>query len=266
MKFIIEISAKGFDGKVDAEALQKALAGAAQTAASIVERHVDQRNRDFARLRQQGEKVIQGLQALLEGDVTVRLDVRHNEPFSVTTAAPKAPAPRREARVNGEASTVTGAKQRILDALAWLEAVRIDRADKVQLALLADQSPTSSGYANNLGALRSAGLIEYPAGGQVQLTAAGRGQANTPDAPPTTADLHDTLKRRLPGAQWRIVETLIGKYPHALDRGALADLSGQSHRSSGYANNLGALRSLGFIDYPNRGEVIALPVLFLEGR
>jgi hypothetical protein len=30
------------------------------------------------------------------------------------------------------------------------------------------------------------------------------------------------------------------------------------------ANNLGRLRSLGLIDYPRPGQVVALPVLFLE--
>lgn len=34
--------------------------------------------------------------------------------------------------------------------------------------------------------------------------------------------------------------------------------------SSGYTNNLGALRSLGLVDYPRPGRVVALPVLFLE--
>ena len=42
--------------------------------------------------------------------------------------------------------------------------------------------------------------------------------------------------------------------------------SGSSSTSSAYANNLGRLRSLGLIDYPDRGHVVALPVLFLEER
>lgn len=170
------------------------------------------------------------------------------------------PAPRPAA----DLSAMGSAKQRILDALAWLEAAGIDRAEKVQLALLADQSPKSSGYANNLGALRSGGLIDYPGPAQVALTAAGRAAANAPERPPTTEDLHRTLENRLDAPKWRILKVLIGYYPEAIDRGALAAESGQSANSSGYANNLGALRSLGFIDYPAGGQVVALPVLFLE--
>lgn len=53
--------------------------------------------------------------------------------------------------------------------------------------------------------------------------------------------------------------------PGAVDRDTLAEMAGTSPTSSSFANNLGALRSLGLIDYPTRGEVVALPVLFMEG-
>ena len=37
-----------------------------------------------------------------------------------------------------------------------------------------------------------------------------------------------------------------------------------SPTSGGYFNNLGSLRSLGLVDYPQPGTVAAQPVLFLE--
>lgn len=36
--------------------------------------------------------------------------------------------------------------------------------------------------------------------------------------------------------------------------------------SSGFTNNLGRLRSLGLIDYPQPRQVVATPVLFLDGE
>jgi hypothetical protein len=45
--------------------------------------------------------------------------------------------------------------------LAWLEGVHIVPVHRTQLAVFAGQSPTSSGYSNNLGRLRSLGLIDY---------------------------------------------------------------------------------------------------------
>jgi uncharacterized protein len=181
-----------------------------------------------------------------------------------TPPVPRAPKPRRvdpEANSNG---SLTPARQRILDALAWLESVGVHDAHKVQLALMAGASPKSSGYGNNLGALRSGKLIDYPAIGRVMLTDEGRAMANAPARPPTTEDLHARLAESLPPARWRILQELIAVYPEALPKLDLATRSGVSAASSGYGNNLGALRSLGFIDYPQQGYVVARPALFLD--
>lgn len=157
-------------------------------------------------------------------------------------------------------------KERILDALAFLEQIGIAGADKTQVAFLADASPSSSSYANNLGALRTEGLVEYPSAGRVCLTHEGRRQAIPGAAPKTVAELHGLVRAKLSGPQWRILEALIGVYPASLTKDQVADMAGASPVSSSYANNLGALRSLGLIDYPQPGSVVALPVLFLEGR
>lgn len=189
-------------------------------------------------------------------------------PAASTRPAPVVPRPTRPPRENAEAGDVIGvltpARQRLLDALAWLESVGIASANRTQLALLADASPTSSSYANNLGALRTAAMIDYGAGSTVFLTDDGRSVATLPDAPPTADALQDSILRRLSPAKARILQALIRVYPAGLDRGALADLASASATSSSYANNLGSLRSLGVIDYRGR-EVFALPVLFLEG-
>jgi hypothetical protein len=42
----------------------------------------------------------------------------------------------------------------------------------------------------------------------------------------------------------------------------LAEEAEQSATSGGYSNNLGALRSLGLIDYPVPGQVVATALLF----
>lgn len=196
------------------------------------------------------------------------------EPLRVQTSSqPKAPPQAPRAAIPGRrpadvpsspaaAADVSGPQQRILDALAWLEAVGINDAHRVQLALLAKASPKSSSYQNNCGALRTAGLIDYVAG-RVVLTPAGRAAAEAPETPPTTQDLHITLQLELPGPQWKILEQLIKLHPSPVDKSTLADLAGASVSSSSYQNNLGALRSLGFIEYPERGMVAAQPVLFL---
>jgi len=35
-------------------------------------------------------------------------------------------------------------------------------------------------------------------------------------------------------------------------------------RSKGFVNAIGRLRTLGFVDYPDSGSIVATPMLFLE--
>jgi hypothetical protein len=171
--------------------------------------------------------------------------------------------PRRVVESNGHGS-ITPARQKILNGLAFLDGIGTAAADKTQLALLIGVSPTSGGYFNNLGALRSAGLIEYPSGGTVALTDAGARVASTDGVPQTTEELHAAIQAKLPAAKWRIVEALIQVYPKAVEKDVLAEQIEVSPTSGGYFNNLGSLRSLGLIDYPRPGHVVAKPLLFLE--
>lgn len=166
---------------------------------------------------------------------------------------------------NGKVDGLVPARQRLLNALAMLESIGVMQVGKTQLALWADTSPKSSGYANNLGAMRSAGLINYPGPATVALTDDGRTVADTGQiALATDEDLHRHVQHLVPPARWRIIHPLIQAYPNAVVKADLADLAGVSVRSSGFANNLGALKSMGLIDYPQPGMVAAAPTLFLH--
>jgi uncharacterized protein len=97
---------------------------------------------------------------------------------------------------------------------------------------LASQSPRSSGYSNNLGALRSAGLVEYPAANEVSLTDAGEAVANAPEVPATTEELHERIQAKLSRAQWAILKVLIDRRDEEVDKEDLAAAAGQSPTSS----------------------------------
>jgi hypothetical protein len=177
---------------------------------------------------------------------------------------PLIPPPRPpRAETNGN---VSGSQQRILDALASLEAIGQGAPVKTQVALFAKASPKSSGYTNNLGALRSSGAIDYPQPGRVALTDHGRELAVAQPGLATHSELHAFVRQLVGESKWRILEALIGEYPDALSKHLLANAAGASPTSSGYTNNLGSLRSLGLIDYPEPGMVAALPVLFPGGH
>lgn len=130
------------------------------------------------------------------------------------------------------------------------------------LAVFSSQSPTSSGYTNNLGRLRTLGLIDYPNTGMVQLTPEGRQRAKALLQAKSLKDLHNAWFAKLPKPQANILRSLVEIYPEAIDKESLAKITHQSPTSSGYTNNLGRLRSLGLLAYPKPGQVVATKLLF----
>jgi hypothetical protein len=214
-----------------------------------------------------------GFNKILDKLATVKTDANYSKNITglagrradrpVRTVA--AVVPRRQG-VPAASGTLPPARQKILNALAWFDSIGVPVVDKTQLALMVGVSPTSGGYFNNLGALRSDGFIEYPNGGSVALTEAGQAIAVVDNVPSSSEELHTEIARKLPPAKWKILEQLIAIYPQSISKDGLAEHINVSPTSGGYFNNLGSLRSLGLIDYPRPSEVVALPVLFLENR
>lgn len=170
---------------------------------------------------------------------------------------------------NGIAASAEGlsaSQQRILDTLMVLESTGVERTHKSIVAVFAGMSPKSSGYTNNLGYLHNQrGLIHYPKGGFVSLTEQGRAAATADETIATLAGLHEAWYRHVTSSQAAILRVLIGIYPNDLAKPDLAQRAGVSSISSGYTNNLGALRSLGVLDYPSPGRVAATELLFPKG-
>lgn len=164
--------------------------------------------------------------------------------------------------VGGE--SLPPAKQKILNALAWLATVGLTAADRQVVAFVASTSSKSSAYENNVSALRTAGYLDYPGPNRLRLTAAGAERAVAPEAPLTAADLHQQVQALVAPAQWRIVKAAIDAYPTALSREDLAERASTSAASSAFENNVSRMRSLGLLDYPQQGYVVATPLLFLE--
>lgn len=158
---------------------------------------------------------------------------------------------------------LSNSQRKILNALSWLESLSITEGDKTQVALLADQSPRSSGYTNNVSALKTAGLITYPRPGLLSLTPDGRSMAERGEVPTSSEELHEQLFRKLSSSKVAILKVLISRYPDKISKSELAELSGASALSSGYTNNISYLRTMGLLDYPAPGMVVAQKTLFL---
>lgn len=172
---------------------------------------------------------------------------------------------------NEEGSSLSGPEQRVLDALAWLDTVGFARPSKIQVGFIAGYrvgKKVGGTFGNVLGQLRARGLLDYPSAGSVALTAAGEACATVPDIEQTPEGLQSAVMGMLNGPEQRVLQVLIDAYPEPMSKQDCGEAAGYTvgEKVGGtYGNILGRLRSLGLIDYPGPGEVVALPVLFLEG-
>jgi len=150
--------------------------------------------------------------------------------------------------------------------MAELEALGIGKAPRVQIAMFSGYTNImSKGFANSISQLRTAGYIDYPDAGTASLTMEGRVFANLAIKPRTTQELQGRVMQMLGGSARRILEPLIRNYPDAMTKEELMEQAGYSNMmSKGFANTVSRLRTLKLIDYPERGYVVALPVLFLD--
>lgn len=157
-------------------------------------------------------------------------------------------------------------QQRILNALGELEQLGAQTPPREMVAFLSGYTNLNSkGFVNGIGALHTAGLVDYPSGGLIALTDAGRQAAVYADAPRSPKEVQERVIRMLGGASSKILEPLIQAYPNPLPREQVAAAAGYGNlNSKGFVNALGRLRTLGFLDYPSSGMVKAAPVLFLE--
>jgi len=258
---------------VDETAIEKRVKAAVAAAAREQEVALRRVNREAERLEgvlrqtaglltQQAERILSGLGKLAEPSEAAApaRPAPVSAPPQPSVARSPAPAP-----FSNQEGALSRPQQRILDVLAAFEPLGISQVHKNMVAVHARASPTSGGYFNNLGRLRSLGLLDYPQPSYVSLTDAGREAAGPVEPITGVAELHESWYRILPRAQSAILRALIEMYPEAAQKDDLAVQLGVSPTSGGYFNNLGRLRTLGAIEYPGRGMVRAAEILWPAG-
>lgn len=179
--------------------------------------------------------------------------------------AVRPPAPTAAPRPSADGEPITGPEQRILDAIAWLEATNQQQAqDQAAVAFLAGYTTGGGAFNNPRGRLRARGLIDYQGGG-LALTDAGRAAAAHTAAELTPKEMQQRVLERLPGPEAKLLRALLDAYPEALSNEELARRSGYELGGGAFNNPRGRLRSLGLVDYPQKGQVRARDVLFPGG-
>jgi len=257
VRFIIHINAQDFFGRagesVDQAAIQQAIDGAVQASLRLLEGKIEQRHKEFERLRKDAGRVLTRLQAALDGDVDVQVDVKHNPPFTVAPAV----AARREIPRGSPAATNLGkGEARILTAVAQYP----EGATREQLTILTGYRRSSRD--TYLQRLRSGGLVE-DRGRMIVATAAGLASLGPEFEPlPTGEALREHWMRRLPEGERRILGVLIGAHPKAVFREEIDTATGYKRSSRDtYLQRLSARR----LWEPSAGKVRAAGVLFEEG-
>lgn len=139
-------------------------------------------------------------------------------------SAPAAPSPPGRGPM-GE-STITGPQQRILNALAWWAAFGLAQPTNEQVGFVAGYAPGSGNFNNLRGGLRAAGLIDYPSGGRVALTAEGLASAQAADLDLSRDAFHAAVRAKLNGPQVRLLDPVLAAYPEALTTNELAEAAG----------------------------------------
>lgn len=156
---------------------------------------------------------------------------------------------------------IDGPQQRVLNAIAWMNAIGVPEPVKPAVAFVAGYSPNTSGFQNACGALRSKGLVEYP-GGNIVLTELGRTVAQKPDTSISNEELHRKILDKLDGPERAILAALIGMRDTTITREDLAKALDKSAQASGFQNACGKLRTMGLVEYPGPGQIRAAAILF----
>lgn len=144
---------------------------------------------------------------------------------------------------------LTGPEMRMLEALAWWDAVGQASPSRAMLAAIAGWKIKSGHIKNVLGALSTKGLVSYPAPGRVAMTDAGRKEAPAP----ALGDLHEAVRKAMTGPQAAAFDALrrLGE----TSREELCAAVGWNPTSGHPKNVLGSMSSLELIEYPRPGYV-----------
>ncbi len=277
MRVMAKVTAFGFEAtKVNPKQLEAAVQKAVEEIGRSIASASEIRRKEFEQIKRELAELAKRLEKVIDKKVDISVDVvRAQPPFVLGPASKPAREPRvphaspnlRSVGSNADGAGLGAAHIKILSGLdEILAATGKASVRKEQLAAWTEYSPTSGGYANNLGTLRSAGAIDYPQPGYVAITEEGRKHSQPADTPASTDAMLAHAKRVLSGSEARLLDELHARYPEAMSKTELAERTGFSPTSGGYANNLGHMRTLGFIDYPEKGSVRASAWLFIERK
>jgi hypothetical protein len=179
-------------------------------------------------------------------------------PRRQVVAPPVQARPVQRSAPRAETSELSGALQRIIDAVQWWNIMGISAPSHAQVAFVAGYSHKSGTWATYLSRLRSMSMIEGR--GDLVLMSDGLKAANEPDTPPTGEALRAIVLQKIDTPLQRILAPIMKAHPEGLTHAEAAEEAGYSPSSGTWATYLSRLRTLDLID--GRGELKAQNWLF----
>lgn len=159
---------------------------------------------------------------------------------------------------------MNGGKQRILNAIANLNALGVERPTIIQVALFNGVSHTTGTFKQNVRELVAMGLIDRDAAGSVELAAAGRELAETPDTD-RTDDPIGFWKEKLGQSRAAMLALIVGAFPKSISRDEIAASLNKSPTTGTFKQDLRDMRTYGLVQFGTGGTVRANDVLFPLG-
>lgn len=190
----------------------------------------------------------------------VRISAMPHSPKKFEPQKQESSSPARVPEQDQNPSELGSTEQKVLDAIAFMESIGVERPAKAAVAFVAGYSPVSSGYQNSCGKLRSMGFVIYPEGA-IAFTEKGRAYAKAPEGYVSNEDLHEKILEKLPTTERAILKALI-EIRAPIHKEELATRLERSWTASGFQNACGRLRSLGLVKYPGPNMIEVEEILF----
>lgn len=159
--------------------------------------------------------------------------------------------------------SISGPEQKILDAISWQHSIGIEDPERVAVAILAGYKYGGGSLMNALSSLKSKQLVQYLTNNRICLTNAGIALAKAPENALTTQELHNKVMNLLSGPERKILQPILSAYPEALTTEELAQQSGYESSGGSFSNAKSRLRTLGLVEYPEPGKIVAKSILFI---
>lgn len=158
-----------------------------------------------------------------------------------------------------------GPEQKIVDAIAWFNAIGIAEPEGPAVAAVAGYKVNGGGFKNPRSRLSTKGMVTYPTPGTLALTDAGRACAKPPDVASLTGEaFRAKILEILDGPERKILTPLLAAWPDRMTADAVAQDAGYGVDGGGFKNPRSRLSTLGLIEYPTPGTLRARDILFPE--